>query len=156
MPNITWASCGKKVWCIASAFHACNSWSMHGIHLSFQIWTFAPLPIFHRVRSRITSFVAIILYHAKEGHLPSYASKNVSFAKYLALKTGWNREFWFCMRCQPCFAKRARMKAFKSLKPMLHSTFGLQSLSQAIQGIFLFIFLPPPESTNHGAKFSTQ
>ena len=65
------------------------------------------------------------------------------FAKYFALRTLWVKEFGFCCILQPCLARRARLKALKSLKPSPPSAFGLHSFCHDTQAIFLALSFFP-------------
>ena len=82
-----------------------------GIHLSLHIFTLSPFPIDHLIPSSTTHLAAKMLCQAKDGLLPSWASRKDLPVKYLAWKTWWKREFVFWRRCQPCLARRARLKA---------------------------------------------
>ena len=77
---------------------------------------------------------------------PTGASMNVHPAKYLPLKTQWVRESRFCLSRQPCFARSAILKAFKSLKSILPSDLGVQRLSQDAHAIFLSLSLCPHQN----------
>ena len=107
-----------------------------GIPLSFHILTLSPFPIDHLIPSSTMLLATIILCQAKDGLLLSWASRKDLLAKYLAWKTWWKREFVFWRRRQPCLARRARLKAFKSLKPMPPASLDLHNLSQETQNIF--------------------
>lgn len=166
--RIVSASCGRNIFHIISSFQVCKVWSIRhdtwfpswrfflglmglecvgiGIHLSSHILTLLPFPMFHRAPSTTISLAAIMLLHAKEGWLPNSALRNVECSKYLALKTWWKSVFWFCRSRHPCFARRDKLKAFKSLNPIPSSAFGLQSLSQAINGSFLSSFFCPHQN----------
>lgn len=78
--------------------------------------------------------------HVRRLFFPNCASINVHLAKYLALNTLWRRESGVWMIHQPCFARSARLKPFKSLKPILSSDLGKQMFSQAVHAIFLSLF----------------
>ena len=59
----------------------------------------------------------MMLLHTYDGFDPiSTLRKSVS-GKYRALKTLWTSEEVFVCRRQPCLARRARLKAFRSRNP---------------------------------------
>ena len=66
--------------------------------------------------------------------------------KYLALKTLWTREEVCVCRSHPCFAKRARLNAFRSWNPKPPSVLGTQILSQQIQVVLFFPFFCPHQN----------
>lgn len=73
--------------------------------------------------------------------------------KYLASYNLYRREDLFWEIHHPCFPKRARLKAFKSLKPCLPSIFDLHDSFQLTQWIFCFAFFWPYQ--NFLIKFSS-
>ena len=107
-----------------------------GIHLSLHIFTLSPFPIDHLIPSSTMLLAAKMLRQAKDGLLPSWASRKDLLAKYVAWKTWWKREFVFWRRRQPCLARRARLKAFRSLNLMPPISLDLHNLSQEIEEIF--------------------
>ena len=70
-----------------------------------------------------------------DGLLPIWASKKVVSVKYFT--TLWTKESGFFKIRLPCFANNAKLKAFKSLKPIPPSIFGEQSFSHDTQASFL-------------------
>lgn len=107
-----------------------------GIHLSRQISTVLPLPIHHLEPLSTTSLAAIMLCHTYKGFFPTWASINEQSAKYFALNTLWVREEGFWLSRHPCFARRAKLNAFKSLKPIPSSALGLHKLSHEVHANF--------------------
>ena len=150
--KIAQASWGRKIELTNSDFHTALSLSIRvetfslyikgvigvmilyvlglGIHLSFHIFTLSPFLIDHLIPSSTMLLVAIMLCEANDGLLSSWASRKDLSAKSLAWKTWWKREFVFWRRHQPCLVRRAKLKAFKSLKPMLPVSLDLHNLSQ--------------------------
>ena len=75
----------------------------------------------------------------------------LEFLKYLALYTLWIREEVFWSSRHPCFARSAKLNAFKSLKPIPSSIFLVHILSHDTQAIFLLLpCCPPPKTIHHG------
>ena len=63
--------------------------------------------------------------------------------KYFALSTLWIRELGLCCILHPYLARRARLKAFKSLNPIPPFAFGFHKFFHDTQAIFLaFPFCP--------------
>ena len=106
------------------------------VHLSFQMLICFPLPTCHLTPSLIRDWADQILLQAKDGWWPFLACIKSSSGKYLFLKTLQKSELPPCYNRQPCLAKRATLKALKSLKPMPPSIFGSYSLSHFIHAIF--------------------
>ena len=90
-----------------------------------------------------TSLATNKLLHMYDGFLPSCASMKLFSGKYPAFKTLCARELGFWESRHPCFASKARLKAFKSLNPMPPSAFGLHIFPQAIQASFFSLSCCP-------------
>ena len=80
-----------------------------------------------------------MLRQANDGFVPNSACRKSAFRKYWALSTLWTNELLFICKCQPCLAKRARLKALRSPKPNPPSSFSAHILSQLSHAI---LFLP--------------
>ena len=117
-----------------------------GIHLSSHILTLLPFPMFHRAPSTTISLATIMLLHAKEGWLPNSALRNVECSKYLALKTWWKSVFWFCRSRHPCFARKAKLKAFKSLNPIPHLSLACKVYPKKSTEAFSHPFFTPTKT----------
>ena len=74
-------------------------------HLSSQLHTLFPLPIFHLTPWFMIPFAAMTLLQAKHGCFPNWASRKDMLAKYLILKTLWKRESKFVCKHHPYFPR---------------------------------------------------
>ena len=79
---------------------------------------FLPSPIVHLYPAWIISLAASKERHTKEGLVPSSASKKEVFGKYLALYTLKNSGPLLWIRRYACLVSIARLKAWRSLKPL--------------------------------------
>ena len=82
-----------------------------------------------------------MIVQAKERWLPNLAERKSPSGNYHALKTLWTSEVVLVCNLQPCFSKRARLKALWSRKPKPPSSFGRHILSQLNQAILFFSFV---------------
>ena len=102
-----------------------------------------PSPTPHFDPSQIVSLAANKLLHTYDGLLPNSASIKKQFGKYLDLYTQKNIEWVLWKSLHACFANRAKLKAWISLKPIPPLPSGLQSFFQLIQWIFFSSFVWP-------------
>ena len=79
---------------------------------------FLPSPIVHLDPTWIISLAASKKCHTKEGLVPSSSSKKEVFRKYLALYALKNSDPLLWIRCHACLVSIARLKAWRSLKPI--------------------------------------
>lgn len=88
-----------------------------GIHLSLQISTLFPFPIFQNIPSNSVSLAQSNNLHTYEGLVPRLAAIMSTCLKYLALNNYAVREFGFFIILQTCLVSRALLKIVRSLKP---------------------------------------
>lgn len=114
-----------------------------GNHLSPHTLILSPLPTLHLRPFLTRCWAAMTLRQVKEGLFPSEAFTKSLFGKYLALRTLYTNEFWPICSPHPCFAKRAKLKSFKILKPLPPHDFGLHIFSQLSQAVFFSSLVCP-------------
>ena len=127
-----------------------------GIQASLRIRKAAPFPTLQQGPLCNIGFAVMMLFNVKELFGESVASKRWHLRKYRALKH-WNiRDYWSCINLHPCFASIAKLNCRKSLNPILLSNFGLVSLSQLNQWIFLSFPICPHQNRAHMDWSSSQ
>lgn len=119
------------------------------IQLSFRIWIEAPLPTLQHEPLYRIGLAAVMLFNTKEILGKSVASKKWYLRKYWAVKHRNSRDSWSCINLQHCFANIARLNFHKSLKPIPPNDFGIVSLSQLNQWIFLSFPTWPHQNRAH-------
>ena len=125
MSKETFASCGTLAGLDVSL-------KVNGLvsHLSLQICSDHPFPTCHQCPFWTIFWATKILHQVKEGWLLNSAERKSPSRNYHALKTRWTSEVVLVCNLQPCFAKRARLKALWSWKPKPTSSLGRHILSQ--------------------------
>ena len=112
-------------------------------HLSCQISIVCPFPTYQRCPCRTIFCAPIMLLHAYDGWCPVSTERKLPLGKYLVLNTLCTNEVVWVCSCQPCFARNAKLKVFRSWKPKPPSSLGRHILSQLKQ-VILFLSLAWP------------
>ena len=120
-----------------------------GIQVSLRIRIKAPLPTLQHAPHCSIGLAAMMLFHTKELLGESVASKKWHLEKYRGLKHWNSKDFQSCINLQPCFTNMARLNCPKSLNLISPSDFGIVSLSQLSQWIFLSFPIRPHQNLAH-------
>lgn len=124
-----------------------------GIHLSLRVLMDSPLPIFQKRPSSRMSLLQRIDLQIYEGLEPGEAFMISEFLKYLAFITLESRRSGLLMILQACLARRALLKATRSLKPISPIFWGLECVSRISNEFFCPLHYHPTRSLSTTFQF---